>query len=95
MTHRATAVGILVGLLAAAALPVAAAFGDKSPEQKLRADVAKLGTHTKNLTAALIACEKTGISHPGPGYTLAPGAVRGEEGRRRDRRRSPALRRQW
>ena len=64
-----TIVGSL--LLFGAAPAGAAVFAEKSPEQKLRADVARQVTsYTKCLATALIACEKTGVS-PGPECTLA------------------------
>jgi hypothetical protein len=63
--------GKLIGAAAALALTAgapafAAVFAEKSPAQKLRADVAKqVAGYTKCLVTAVLNCEKTGIS-PSP-----------------------------
>jgi hypothetical protein len=50
-------------LLFASTTALGAVFTEKSPEQKLRADVAKQVTgYSKCLITALLACEKTGVS---------------------------------
>jgi hypothetical protein len=57
-------IGMAAGcLLIASTTAFGAVFAEKSPEQKLRADVAKQVTgYTKCLITALLACEKTGAS---------------------------------
>src|SRR5436309_2661791 len=60
LDHRTTGVALAL-LIVAGTSASAAVFADKTPEQKLRADVAsQVGAYTKCLAGALLSCEKTG-----------------------------------